>query len=324
MRNRISKSKYFIISLFLLIFLSKICFSQEVFPSRPVTFITPLPPGSTGDIAPRLICKSAEKYLGQSIIVVNKPGGATVIGTSAIANSKPDGYTVGYTPPSGMLIAPYVEKVPYHPLNDFQQIIQFTEANFGVTIKSNSPFKNFKDIIIYAKQNPGKLTYATKGVHDIANITFVQILKKEGIQMKMMPFKGGSEIMSALLGGHVNIGVGDFNYSLLESGEIRLLLLLGEKLRSEYPQTPILKDLGYDILPAPIFLNIAGPKGIPAERLKKLEDAFTQAMNESTFINGLKELRFPIVYRNSREMTNLVHNYFYYYGSLLKEIGLIK
>lgn len=294
------------------------------YPSRPITFITPLPAGSTGDLAPRLICKEAEKFLGQPIIVVNKPGGGTTIGTAAIAASKPDGYTIGYPPPSGTVVATFMEKLPYHPLNDFQQIMQFTEANFGVTVKADSSFKSFKDLIAYARQNPKKLTYATKGVQDIANIPMVQIAKKEGVQMNLMPFKGGSEIMAALLGGHIDIGVGDFSYPLLEAGQVRLLVLLGEKHRIEYPQTPILKDIGYDILPAPIFINIAGPKGIPEEIVKKLEEAFTKAMNEPAFIKGLKELRFPIVYRNSREMTDLMATYYKAYGIILKEMGLSK
>jgi tripartite-type tricarboxylate transporter receptor subunit TctC len=297
------------------------------FPTRPITFICPLPPGSTGDVSDRLISNTAEKFLGQPVVVVNKPGGGTTIGTAAIAAAKPDGYTVGYTAPGAMLIYPFVEQLPYHPLKDFQQIIQYSEATFAVTVRADSPFKTFKDIVAFARENPKKLTYAMNGPYSVAHITMLQIAKKEGIQFNHMPVKGGPEIMAALLGGHIKFGAGDFNYSLLEAGQIPLLALLGENRRPEYPGIPTLRDLGYDrpeITSLSVFQNIAGPKGIPEEIVKKLEQAFTQAIKEPSFIKGLKDLRFPVVYRNSKEMAEHIADYYQFYGKILKEMGLAK
>jgi tripartite-type tricarboxylate transporter receptor subunit TctC len=150
-----------------------------------------------------------------------------------------------------------------------------------------------------------------------------QIAKKEGIQMTHIPFKGSAEYQTALIGGHVYFIVGEFKYSLLEAGQLRVLLFLGEKNSGEYPQTPILKDLGYDI-PAPTFLNITGPKGLPEGIVKKLEDAFTKAMKEPTFIKGMKDLRLTIAYRNNKEMDDYVARNYEAFSKLLKEIGLIK
>lgn len=297
------------------------------FPTHPITFICAFPPGSTADLTARLISKTAEKFLGQPVVVVNKPGAGSTIGTAAIAAAKPDGYTIGYTAPAPMLISPYVEKLPYHPLKDFQQIIQYSEATFAVTVRADSPFKTFKDIAAFARENPKKLIYAINGPYSLAHITMLQVAKKEGIQFNHMPVKGGPEIQAALLGGHINFGAGDFNYSLLEAGQIRLLALLGENRRPEYPGVPTLKDLGYDrpeIPPLSVFQNIAGPKGIPEEIVKKLEQAFTQAIKEPSFVKGLKDLRFPVVYRNSKETAEYIADYYEFYGEILKEMGLVK
>ena len=297
------------------------------FPIRPMSFICPFVAGSTADMTARLISKNAEKFLGQPIVVVNKTGGSGTLGIAAIASAKSDGYTFGYTSPSGMLVSPFVEKLPYHPLKDFQQIIQYSEATFAIYVKGNSPFKDFKELVAYARQNPNKLTYATSGALSIVHITMVQVAKKEDLKFRHLPFKGGPEIQAALLGGHVDFGVGDFNYSLFEVGEIKLLALLGESRRAEYPQIPTLKDLGYDrpdVPPAPIYQNVAGPNDIPQEVVKKLEEAFTLGTKEPAFINGLKEIRFPVVYRNSKDMTDYMANYYEFYRKMLTEMDFGK
>jgi len=297
------------------------------FPIRPMNFICPFVAGSTADITARLISKNAEKFLGQTIVVVNKTGASGTIGIAAIASAKPDGYTFGYTSPSGMLVSPFVEKFPYDPLKDFQQIIQYSEATFAIYVRGDSPFKDFKELVAYARQNPNKLTYCTSGALSIAHVTMVQVAKKENLKFNHIPFKGGPEYQAALLGGHVDFVAGDFNYSLVEAGQIRLLALMGENLRPEYPKIPTLKSLGYDspdVPPAPIYQNIAGPKGMPHEVVIKLEEAFTLATKEPAFINGLKEIRFPVVYRNSKDMTDYMANYYEFYRKMVTEMGLGK
>jgi tripartite-type tricarboxylate transporter receptor subunit TctC len=129
--------------------------------------------------------------------------------------------------------------------------------------------------------------------------------------------------MSALMGGHILVGTGDINYSLLEAGEIRPLLLLADNRSTDFPQTPILKDIGYDI-PAPMFINVVGPKAMPEEIVNKLEAAFTKAIREPSFIKGMKDLRLTIVYRNSKEMGDFVAAEYEIFAKVLKEMGRIK
>ena len=293
------------------------------YPSKPITYVIPLPAGGAPDLASRLICKEAEKFLGQPIVAVNKPGGSFSVGIAAIASAKPDGYTIGYTGHPGMFVSPLTDKVPYHPVKDLRQIMQYAYMNVAVTVKGDSPFKDFKDIIAFARQNPKKLTYGSAGVGSLGHLAMEQIAKREKVQFTHIPFKGSPETQVALLGGHILVGTGDFNYPLLESGQVRLLLLIAEKPSPDYPKTPILKDLGYDI-PAPTFLNVAGPKGLPDDIVRKLDDAFSRAMKEPSFIKGMKELRFTVFYRGAKEMDNYVAMNFDLFAKLLKEEGLIK
>jgi tripartite-type tricarboxylate transporter receptor subunit TctC len=297
--------------------------SQETdaakFPSRPITFIVPLPAGSGGDLASRLLAKEAEKFLGQPIVFVNKPGGSYTIGAAAIAASKPDGYTIGYTTPASLFITPFFEKLPYHPLKDLQRIIQFGDMTFGVAVRSDSPFKSLESLISYARQNPKKLTYGTGGANSFANLAVERIARKEGVQFTHIPFKGSAEVQPALLGGHLQFTAGDFNVALIEAGQTRLLLLLTEDRRAEYPQIPILKDIGYDI-PYPAMTSVSGPKGLPEGILKRLEEALTKAMNEPAFIKGMKELRLTVVHRSGKDLESYVTQTYEVFEKLMKEL----
>jgi len=298
-------------------------YSQEEeiakFPRRPITFIVPIPAGGPTDFAFRLICKESEKILGQPFVVVNKPGAGQSIGMAAIATAKPDGYTIGQSGNSGLLLVPHIEKVPYHPIKDFKQIIQCGGFNFGVIVKSDSPFKSFKELITFARQNPKKLTYGST-VNSIQYLIVEQIAKKEKVQFTHIPFKGTPEVEAALLGGHILFGVGDFSYAQVEAGQTRVILLLREERSVEYPETPILKDLGYDDVPAPYYLGICCPKGVPEGIVKKLEETFTKVMKEPTFIKGMKEVRLPIIYRSGKELDDYVAHNHEVFGKIFKEI----
>ena len=301
-------------------------FAEEVdkYPSRPISFVVPWPAGNPDDLAIRLLCREAEKLLGQPIVVVNKPGAGGTIGAAAIASSKPDGYTIGFTPHSPMFLIPYLEQLPYNPVTDFQMIMQFGGMNFGVVVKSDSPYKNFKDLIEFARQNPKKVTYGTGGPNSLQNIIIGQIAKKEKVEMTHIPFKAMSDAQPALIGGHILFAAGNFNFSLFDSGVLRILMLLREERSVQYPDVPALKEMGYDF-PVPTILSVAGPKGLPDGVAKNLEDAFTKAMKEHAFVNGMeKDLRMPVAYRNSKDLDQYVKDTHAAYGRILKDLGMIK
>jgi tripartite-type tricarboxylate transporter receptor subunit TctC len=326
MRGSDVKAIFLLVCLVAFSLLPLVAYAQKAdpkFPSHPITFINPVPAGASSDLCFRMISKEAEKFLGQPIVVINKTGGSFTVGIAAIASSKPDGYTIGYAGHPGMFVPPLTEKVPYHPVNDLREIMQFGIMNIAITVKGDSPFKSWKDIVAYARQNPKKLTYGSAGVGSFGHLALEQIARREKVQLTHIPFKGSPETQVALLGGHIMVGTGDFNYPLIESGEIRLILLIAEKRSPYYPDIPILKDLGYDV-PAPTFLNITGPKGLPDEIVKKLDDAYSKAMKEPAFINGMKDFRFTIFYRNGKELDEYVASNYDAFAKLLKEQGMIK
>ena len=322
-----TRSLLHILGFFLLTLLSfHAGYSQEVaanFPSRPITYVNPIAPNNSTDTAVRLLSKQAEKFLKQTIEVVNKVGGSTTIGTGYLAAAKPDGYTIGYVAHSGFYVVPLLQKVSYHPLRDLTPILQWAGLNVGIAVKGDGPFKSFKDIVEYARNNPKKVAYGTDGPTSMQHIIVQQIGFREKVEFIHKPYEGPAALDAAVLKGEITFEVGISTASAIESGQIRFLVMLKDEPSAEYPSVPILKDLGYTI-PCPMGVNIFAPKDIDPTIAQKLEDAFTKAMKEPEFISGMKEMRVPIVYRNSKELDAYMRRSFNEYAQFLKEMGLVK
>lgn len=295
----------------------------DAYPTRPINFIVPMPPGTGADLACRMFAKEVKKFLGQPLVVLNKPGATQTIAAAAVASAKPDGYTIGYASQLGLFFGPLLETVPYHPVKDLRMIVQVGSTNVAVTVKGDSSFKRFEDVIAFARQNPKKLIYGTTGSGSLSHLAMGMIGKKEKVELIHIPFKGAPETQAALLGGHILVGTGDFNYSLVESGQIRILLLIAENHSTDYPHIPIMKDLGYDV-PAPIIMSIICPRGIHDKIARKLEEAFTKMIKGPDFIKGMKELRYTIVYRDSRQVSEYVARNYEAVAEMLKGMGFRK
>lgn len=293
------------------------------FPDRPITLIVSMPAGDSADVSSRLIAKAAEAFLKQPVVVVNRPGGGGAVGTSAVAASKPDGYTIATLLTSPMVSIPYFMKLTYHPLKDLQPIMQFGVLNFAVSTRADSPFKTFKDLIAYAREHPGVLTYGTVGPTSTQYILIQQIAKQEKAELVHVPFKGGGEAFSAALGGHITASAGFFSPGQVRAKKARLLALFGEQRIADFPDVPTLRDLGYDVK-IPYFIGIGAPKGIPESTLKKLEEAFSMGMKDQAFIQGMKSIEMPVKYRNALEFSQFLSESYEAVGNYIEELGLNK
>ena len=305
--------------LLLLVSLSLAIAAEEKFPTRPITLINPLPPGGPTDIVIRLLAEKAGKALGQPVVPVNKPGGNFVIGISELQQAKPDGYTVGYLPSSGVFVLPHLEKVPYDTLKDFKPIIQYGAMNFGVVVQADSPYKTWKDIAEAGKKT--KLRYGHSGPRTLQAIVLNLMAKQEGFSFINIPYKGSPESQTALIGGHLDLAAGDFSYSLVEAGKIRPIMMLADVRSPMYPNIQCLKDAGYDY-PVPVPFIVAAPKDTPAPIMKALEDAFTKAAKDPEYVKGVADIKLLSTYRSSAELVSYMSATYEKVGEMLKQSGL--
>ena len=176
--------------------------AQEKYPTKPINFLIGYPAGGTTDVCARPLVAAASKILGQPIVVVNKPGGASAVAVATLKTEKPDGYTIGILP-SGAVLSQHMRKVPYDSAKDFTPIMQYAIYLYGLVVRSDSPWKTFKEFIDYAKANPGKIRYSTAGPGTPQHLVMERLALKEKIKWTHIPFEGGAPAISALLGGHV-------------------------------------------------------------------------------------------------------------------------
>jgi len=320
MKKAIFFSSALVIFTLLVLFSSGLAI-EETFPTRPITMINPLPPGGNTDLLCRLLADSAGKILGQTVVVINKPGGQFLIAATTVQTAKPDGYTVGYLTPTSIFMLPHLEKTPYDPIKDFKPIIQFAAMNFGVVVNADAPYKNWKDLMEVGKTK--KLRFGHSGPNSVNGIVPNMLAKKGGVSFINIPYKGAPEYQTALIGGHLDLAAGDFSYSLIEAGKIRVILMFSDTRTPMYPDIQCLKEAGFEYsVPLPFILF--APKDTPEMIVKKLEDAFTQATNDPIYHKGVAEMRLLPTYRSSPEAAQFLKESFDSYRKMLEEAGLKK
>jgi tripartite-type tricarboxylate transporter receptor subunit TctC len=313
------KTYILVLSFISLVFIPVLSQGQGDFPNRPITLLVGMPAGGTADISSRLLAKIAEKYLGQSIVIVNKVGGSGSVGTAAFTSAKPDGYTIGYLGTSSIMTVPHIAKVTYHPVKDIEPIIQYSVHNFAVSVRADSSFNTFKEAVEYARKNPGVITYGTAGANSAQHILMERIGQIENVEWIHIPFKGGPEALAAVLGGHATMAAGDLNASLVKANKLRLLVMFLEERWAEFPDVPTLRDLRYPV-PVPYIMGVGAPKGVPEPILKRLEDAFTKAYQDPEFSAGMKSLYLTVFYRNRKDFGDYIAKTFDQLGTFLQEM----
>lgn len=278
----------------------------QAFPNKPVTMIVPWPPGGSTDVAMRALASASEKHLGQSIVIDNKPGASGTLGPATMAaGAKPDGYTVAQMPITVFRL-PYMQKTAFDPAKDFSYIIHITGYTFGVVVKADSPHKTFKDLLDFARANPGKATYATPGAGTSLHITMEQIALKAGVKWTQVPFKGGAETSAAVLGGHVTATADSTGWGpLVNAGELRLLVTWGTERTKNWPQVPTLKESGIDMVSNSPF-GIAGPKGMDPKVVQVLHDAFRKGMQEKSYLDAIEKLDMQNDYKGTADYAKYV------------------
>ncbi|MEO6291619.1 MAG: tripartite tricarboxylate transporter substrate binding protein, partial [Burkholderiaceae bacterium] len=219
--------------------------AAQTFPSKPITLIVPFPPGGSGDALARTLGLAASADLGQPIVIMHKPGGGAVTGTASLTQNTPaDGHTLALMHNS-VIRHPLLQKVSWNPLTDFTYVIGLVNLSTIVTVRAEAPWKTIQELLADAKARPGVLSYGNVGAASANRIAGEQLARAAGGQFNMVPFKGGAEALTAVMGGHLDVygdpGVGP----IALSGKIRVLATLTETRLKRFPDAPTAKELGY-------------------------------------------------------------------------------
>jgi len=296
------------------------------YPTKPITMYMPYAAGGHTDLSARILASSAEKILGQPIVVVNKPGGGGTLALSLLKNQQPDGYTIGIIPTSAITRTPHILEVEYNSFEDFCFFMKYGLYAVHISVNGDSPYKTLDDIIKAAKEKPGKISYSVPGPLDGGVILMTYIGQKEGVIWNAVPYPGSAEARAALFGKHVDFYVGSgitSHLSQIKNGEIRVLNCCNSVRTPIFPDVPTLIESGYDIS-INSGIGVGGPKGIPEEIRKKLEEAFLKATEDPDFIELTNRLYMPVVKLNGAEFKDSMEKDYVLLGEILDAMGMKK
>lgn len=296
--------------------------AQAAFPTRPITLIVPFPAGGSTDRHFRLLAELAGKQLGQNVVVENRPGGGGTTGPGNMAlNAKPDGYTIAQFP-MGMLRVPHMQRTAWNPLTDFSFIIGISGYTFGLTVRTDSPYKSFKDYIEAARKQPGKIDYGSTGVGSSPHLHMEELAQNAGVTLNHIPFKGNADLTQALLGGHVMAQSDASGWDkYVDGGQMRLLVTFGEKRTKRWPSVPTATELGYGVVSTSPY-GLCGPKGMDPAVVKTLHDAFKKAMDDPKHLELLAQLSQDLWYQSSDAYAQWVRVNYVKEKRFIEKLGL--
>mgnify|MGYP001546198370 CR=1 FL=1 len=262
------------------------------YPERPVRMIVPFGAGSSTDITARLIGVALSKELGQSVIVENKPGAGGVIGTDLVAKSKADGYTLSFGSVGTFAINKGLySKLSYDPSKDFTYLAMPGYTPTLLVVGKDSPYKTLKELLDAARQNPGKLAFASAGNGTSGHLAGELLKKVAGVSMLHIPYKEGAQAMTDTISGQVAFM---FYHPVavmphVRSGALRALAASSSKRSALAPDVPTIAESGYKGFDLTAWYMLAAPVGMPRETEKKLLAAANKALQDPTVRDALKK-----------------------------------
>ncbi len=260
------------------------------FPEKPITMIMPLGAGGSHDRNARVFTSVIPQYLGNAMIVKLMPGASGQTGTAAAAKAKPDGYTLLFSHNYFDQLQKHVKKLPYDTDKDFVTVAKLNSGFFSIIVRADSPFKSFQDLVAAAKAKPGTVKFAHSGNWGATHAPALQLFTEAGIADKivMVPYKGGGPSMAGFLRGEADFTM-QFKSTILGQGDkVRVLISAGQK--SDFKGVPTFKDLGYTADIGQMHRILMAPRGIPADRLKKLRDAMVAIQKDKTYLRLIKAI----------------------------------
>jgi len=282
---------------------SKTTTATKGYPNKPITIIVPFSAGGAMDLVARALEKEAPKYLGQPIVVVNKPGGTGTIGWNELTSANPDGYTLGISSIE-LLVQPLYGPTKYHYPTALEPIAQVATLSTIMVVKADQPFQNVDEIIKYAKQNPGQLKFGHSGTGSMSHIIGETFAKAADINIEQVPFHGASESTAALLGTHIQIVFGNPSTvkEQIKNGTLRAVATTSKQRLTDpdLAQIPTFKEQGFDIV-SNTWIGVASPKDLPPELKTKLEESFKAMIVDPEFKTNIESLGLQLDYLNSED-----------------------
>ncbi|HZA95841.1 MAG TPA: tripartite tricarboxylate transporter substrate binding protein [Burkholderiaceae bacterium] len=255
--------------------------SAQSYPSKPIKLLNGFSAGGNADTVARFVAARLEERLGKPVIVENRPGASGTIAAAAVARSEPDGYTLLFAVAANLAVAPATMKAPpYDPAKAFTAIIEIARGPYLWLVRSDAPARTMKEFVAWAKENPGKLNYASPGIGSVHHLATEMLKRSAGIDIVHVPYKGG--LYPALLTGDVQALFETMPGPIphLQTGKIRALAVTGARRLDALPDVPTFAEQGLADIDANFWWGIVGPRGMPGAVVERLNAEIVLALRD--------------------------------------------
>jgi tripartite-type tricarboxylate transporter receptor subunit TctC len=294
------------------------------FPAKDITLVCPWSAGGGTDTLSRALVKNAKKYFGVNVNVVNKTGGMGAVGMGDVAHGTPDGYTVCML--TTQLSTYRLMGLANLSYRDFDLLMLLNRSMGVIAVKADAPWKTMKELMDYAKANPGKLTVGHTGAGGAWHLAMASLATTNNVEFTYVPFDGAAPSRTALLGGHVDVvpaGVDEL-LQLYQSGQIRVLAIAADQRHPAMPDVPTYAEAGFPSDPISDWRGLGAPKGLDPKVRAKLEEGFKKCFDDPEFKKLANELAIQLVYKNAADFQKFLANMEVTLEPALKAVDLLK
>jgi len=297
--------------------------SASGFPEKPLKLIVPWSPGGSGDMTCRLLAAKMKSTLGKPVVVKNMPGAGSMVGAKALADSQPDGYTLGFLGISAA-IGQYTSVSPVK-MSGYKAVSGIINPELVLLVNAKSQWKTFGEFVEYAKKNPGKIKNANAGAGVIDHLYSSKFGKVAGVEFTQVPYKGWGPSLAALAGGHVDsmfVAIGPAK-ALIKAGKIRPLAIASPKRHPSFPELPTMKEGGVDIV-MDFWESIVVPAGTPDDVVARLDAAIGEAFADEAVQKKIKDSGLDLSYMANKEFVAFRQAADVQVKAMVQAVGLLK
>lgn len=297
--------------------------AEASYPTKPIRLIVAFAPGGGSDFIARLVASKMSERLGQPVIVENKPGAGGNLGASLALKSPSDGYTL-FLAAASYTVNPALYKLPFDPINDITPIAQLARGPFVVAVNPKLPASNVKEMVAIGKKSPGSLSYGSAGTGSIVHIVSEYFLETAGVDMLHIPYRGTSPALVDAVAGQVQLVFGTVASTLpfVKSGQLRALAVTTDGRLPALPQVPTMVESGYPSFAVTNWHGIIGPKGMPADIVKKLNAVINESLKAPGMTEGLASDGLTAAGGTPQEFGTLLAEETTRWGALVKKRGI--
>jgi tripartite-type tricarboxylate transporter receptor subunit TctC len=282
--------------------------AQDTWPSRSLRIVVPFAPGGSSDVSARLVGTQLSARLGRPVVIENKPGAATVIGTQEVARSAPDGYTLLLTPPPFAIIPFAYANLPFDSEKDFRPVALLVVSPNVLMVKADLPARTFAEFVALAKARPGQLNYASPGNGSLPHVAFELLKLRAGIDVVHVPYRGGGPAVADLAGGRVDAMIASPLEAAgqVQAGRVRPLMVAGTPRLATWPEVPTSDEAGLPGFSTPGWFGLTAPAGVPDAIIQRLNTEIRAVLAMPEVTARLQELGASAAPGSAEEFGRLI------------------